>query len=275
MKDFVQRYTLLDAKPTSLPFVVGGLTQPGLTGHGSQDALAAASGKDYLAGIVCDGCAGATGTAGLSMNEAGAHITAAIMINALRLGIRKADTPDDLLFAADRYLGSRLRSILKLLLPQTPSQSEEEHIAFNLLAATITGFVITPEFWTVFHYGDGICGVNGHIEALEASSGKYYIASNIRWRNRRRHVFSVYAQGETKDLHSLIIGSDGMMDLMDGPELGDFLTLSDRWEYERGICDTMDFTREFRVRVSRPFMKRSEMTGWDDRTAIIVRRLGE
>ena len=64
-----------------------------------------------------------------------------------------------------------------------------------------------------------------------------------------------------------------MMDMLDGPELADFMRLSADWEYERGICDTMEFTREFRERVSGPFMERSDMTEWDDRTAIIVRRL--
>lgn len=279
MSSFAQRYTALYYEDTILPFTAGGLTQPGTMGHNNQDALSAAVGREYIAAIVSDGCGGVTEDADYntsSFNEIGAQATSAILLNGIRANIDTAKSPDELLVKADKYLTSYLRIILKVFLPHDWVTSIKQYYAFNMLSASIVGIVITPEYWTIFHYGDGICGFNGVIEDLEDFSGQYYSNEFIRSRNYKHgHCFTVYAQGKTQTLQNAVIGSDGMIDLLDREdcELVNFLNLAEGRQYERGISPSMDFANEFRMRVSRPFGKRREILGHDDRTIFVVRRI--
>ena len=282
MSIFSQTYTALYQEDTILPFNAGGVIQPGQNksfGHNCQDALSAAVGRDYIAAIVSDGCAGVTDEAAYnssSFNEIGAQAASVILLNGIRANIGTAKSPDDLLLKADKYLTSYLRVILKTFLPHDWTTGIKQYYAYNMLSAAIVGMVITSEYWTIFHYGDGICGFNGIIEDLEDFSGQYYSNEFLRSRNYRKgHCFTVYAQGKTQTLQNAVIGSDGMMDMLDGEdcELVRFLNLDESIQYKRGI--SMDFAQEFRMRAARPFGKRREILGHDDRTVFVVRRIGE
>ena len=179
---------------------------------------------------------------------------------------------------ADKYLTTYMRIILKSFLPHDWTTGIKHYYAFNMLSASIVGIIITPDYWTIFHYGDGICGFNGQVENLDEFSGQYYSNVFLRSRNYKRgHCFSVYAQGKTQTLQNAVIGSDGMIDLLDREdcELVNFLNLAEVRQYERGISTSMDFANEFRMRVSRPFGKRREILGHDDRTVFVVRRIDE
>lgn len=284
MSIFSQRYTALYYEDTILPFNAGGLLQPGQNksfGDNCQDALSAAVGREYIAAIVSDGCAGVTYEADYntsSFNEIGAQAASVILLNGIRTNIGSAKSPDELLLKADKYLTSYLRTILKAFLPHDWTAQDKEYYAFNMLSASIVGIVITPAYWTIFHYGDGICGFNGVIKNLDEFTGKYYSTEFIKARNYRKgHCFTIYAQGETKSLQNAVIGSDGMIDLLDREdcELLSFLNLAEGRKYERGISPSMNFANEFRMRVSGPFGKRREFVGHDDRTVFVVRRLPE
>ena len=280
MKDFSPLFTFLVNNQTDLPFHIGGLIQPGRDksfGINNQDALAIATGKRYIAGVVCDGCGGTTDADynSASFNEVGAHVLSTIMINAIRDKISDADNPEELLTMVDKYARKRLLEVLKPLLAYKKSnKSTIEYIMFNMLTATVVGAVITEKFFILFNYGDGICGINSEISDLENFSGEYY-SETLFTQRKRGHCFNIAAKGPMEGLDNAVIGTDGMMDFLDKPnnELVQFLKPSKDWTLAEGIDDTMEFAREFRVRVSTPFNRRRNLTSYDDRAVIIIRRI--
>ena len=280
MMDFVPMYTYLADNHTLLPFHIGGLIQPGHDkpfGINNQDAVAIATGRKYIAGVVCDGCAGTTNANynSASFNEVGANILATIIINAIRDKASDAGSPDELLSMIDRYTRKRLLNVIKTLLSyKNSTKSGIEYITYNMLSATIVSAVITEKFFVIFSFGDGICGLNSEISDLDRFSGEYYSSTLFR-PGSRRHCFNVFAQGSTEEISNAVIGTDGMMDFLDKPdnELWQFLKPSEKWPIAAGVYDTMEFAREFRVRVSIPFRKRRNITSHDDRAVITIRRV--
>ena len=280
MKDFVPLYTYLADNHTLLPFHIGGLVQPGQDkpfGINCQDALAVAAGRKFIAGVVCDGCAGTTNADynSASFNEIGANILAMIVINAVRDKAGDADSPEELLSMIDRYTRKRLLNVIDPLRSyKNSSKSSIEYIACNMLSATIVSAVLTDKFFVIFSFGDGICGLNSEISDLDSFSGEYYSSTLFR-QGSRKHCFNVFAQGPTEEITNIIIGTDGMMDFLDRPdnELVRFLDPSEKWPLVQGVYDTMEFTKEFRVRVSMPFRKRRNITSHDDRAVITIRRI--
>lgn len=289
MKDFSKEFTSLLANNTKLPFNVGGLVQPGknkTVGYNNQDALSIAVDENYIAGVVCDGCASAYNANynSSSMNEFAAHAMSMIITNAIRENINKTSDVETLLLKIDKYLHTHLRAVKRALLcirnsngKKLYSLDEADYIDGNLLAATLIGIIITPKSWVIFNYGDGVCGVNGEFSALENFSGEYYSKKflNTNFCKLRRCSFNIFAQGKTSELKNVIIGTDGMLDFIDTPdnELVRFLKLDKSLKYKRGISTSMEFTREFRRRVSIPFEKRTTPTSWDDRAFIAIRRI--
>lgn len=281
MKDFSQLFTYISDNQTVLPFNVGGLIQPGREksfGHNNQDALSISVGRKYIAGVVCDGCGGTRDAEynSSSFNEFGAQAMSVIAINAIRDKVSEASGPEELLTMVDRYLLNRLVLIIKSLLPYKKFRRNIEYLAFNMLSATLVAFVVTENYFVVFNYGDGICGVNSEISDLENFSGEYYSREFFqRESGRKKHCFNVYAQGKTEELDNIIIGTDGMMDFLDEPdnELVIFLKPEENWELSTGLSTSLDFAREFRMRVSRPFDRRRQLTSYDDRAVIILRRI--
>ena len=199
-----------------------------------------------------------------------------IVINAIRDKVSEASDPEELLVMVDRYLFNRLRIIIKSLLPYKKFRNSVKYFAFNMLSATLVAFVITENYFVIFNYGDGICGFNSEISDLENFSGEYYSKEFFhREPGRKKYCFNIYAQGQTENLNNAIIGTDGMMDFLDVPnnELVKFLEPDENWDLCSGLSASLDFAREFRMRVSRPFNRRRELTSYDDRAVIILRRI--
>lgn len=210
-----------------------------------------------------------------SFNEVGANIMAAIFINVVRDKVSDAKNPDDLLVMIDRHARKRLLDVLKPLRSyKNSSKSSIEYIIFNMLCATVVGAVVTEKFFVLFSYGDGICGINSNISDLDTFSGEYYSTTLLTCKNST-HCFNIIAQGPAEKLENAVIGTDGMMDLLDRPdnELVRFLKPSAEFPLGPGVYDTMEFAREFRVRVSMPFRKRKNITSHDDRAVIAIRRI--
>lgn len=280
MKDFLPLFTCLYDNPTLLPFHIGGLIQPGQYksfGVNNQDALAIAVGKKYIAGVVCDGCAGTTNADynSASFNELGAYVLSTVIINAIRDKVSETDDPEELLYKLDKYARRRLIDILKPMLSyKKRTKNGIEYVLFNMLSATVVGIVLTEKFFVIFNYGDGICGINSNLSDFEDFSGKYYTQTLFQPKNSP-HCFNVFAKGSIDEIDNAVIGTDGMMDFLDSPnnELVKFLEPNENWPLIQGLDDTMQFTKEFRVRVSMPFNKRTNLTSFDDRAVIIIRRI--
>ena len=292
MSDFSQAYTALynytgnlDAR---LNFNIGGLIQYGAgKNKKNQDAMAIAVNKDYIAGVICDGCAGTVNAKYniSSFNEFGAAAIASILLNAVRSRINSALSPNDLLLKIDRYLYSHMQNILKELLPEYYylQRGDIEHYIYNMLCATIVGLIVTPEYYVIFNYGDGIFAVNNNIANLDAFETKYYAKELFSKRPNgffyREHCFNICAQGRTCGLENALIGSDGMIDFIEDDiknnELVKFLKLDkENFSYKQGLSTSiMDFPREFRVRAAMPFERRRDMFNHDDRSVIVLRRL--
>lgn len=213
-----------------------------------QDAAAARWTGEALVCAVADGC-----SAGRA-SQLGAHFAVAwALAHAAAL-----TTPA----AFDAALHQAMERQLDLLAGATPADrraSIADYLLFTLLVA-----VITPVETRVFAAGDGLVAVDGALEVLEPGAGnapRYPAYRNLP-------DAGGYATGQTKlvaerptpDLHSLLLATDGALELRADGHLAGYL---DEPRYMRNGSLLQKHLNALSARSQQPF---------DDATVLVVRR---
>ncbi|MDP2344597.1 MAG: protein phosphatase 2C domain-containing protein [Deltaproteobacteria bacterium] len=173
--------------------------------RGSQDAWAVRLERDFAVAVVCDGCSGGEASevgAGL-----GARFVAADLPRRLKQGTTVDDVVDLTLAALIEMLGNTARAC--------SVDDDVAHFISSCLLFTVQAAVIGPERYVVFGVGDGLVRVNGVAIPVPAPDDgapdcpAYRLVEGLRDHARLR----VHARGSTSSLRSLVVASDGALEL--------------------------------------------------------------
>jgi hypothetical protein len=264
-----------DARPCCLPFQFGGATQSGrLTSHyNNQDAVALVNNSNWIVGIVSDGCSSSARQD--SNNEVGARLIAALLAKRVSRVVHKRGA-----IALSNYLHKVELDICKALrtlsVTFAPREMREEFVESFLMATTII-FAVDKKDFVVAACGDGVLAVNGEIMDLDSASGEYLALRLLRGYSRRSSsILKVIKTGKTAGLNSLLIGSDGFIDLCaQFPRLmQSFLERTNHDSAEGGYNDavTLDFRKDFWFQAEVERWAASQ-DAHDDRSFLLVRRI--
>ncbi len=194
-----------------------------LFGKNNQDAFSCRVTEDAIVAVVCDGCSD-----GLH-NEVGAHlgaqlVSAAVIEHAAHYrkrfaGDASADAIAQLLERVRQKTVSELRLLAQLM---TGVDGSISSTVGDYFLFTIVGVLITREITAIFSIGDGVFVLNGTITRLGPFPGNappYMAYDMVRSSIDERLLrFQVHAHLPTEDVQSLLIGCDGVEDLIDASE---------------------------------------------------------
>lgn len=193
-------------------------TKPGLPGwRNNQDAFVYRISDNFIVGVIADGCGSSR------YSEVGAEIGARIATKILAQEFQNRklipkNIRTNLLRLLKEELVWNIAGIAKTIQVDSQEDTIEEGFLFTLI-----GFMIDPMDATIFSMGDGVFAVNGEIEIIPSFPGNAppYIANLARERRLDRPTsdFVIRAEIETKNLQSLLIGSDGLSHFIDSIDL--------------------------------------------------------
>lgn len=177
------------------------------TGKNNQDAFTWNSTHQATIAIVCDGCGSS------AHSEVGAQIGARIVLTTLlrQLGRSDAIATADFWASVQHRILARLRTLAHSL-----SSCWQETIQHYLLF-TILGAIITPDLTVVFGLGDGVFVINNVVYPLGpfAHNAPPYLAYQLAPPpGLPLPAIQVHHQRPTATLKTLLLGSDGVLDLI-------------------------------------------------------------
>lgn len=281
---FEYRFTtfLPPATGPTLPFVIGGGTQKNpeteFDNVNNQDSSRILLGEDFIIGIVCDGCGGTHRELEeftSSSNEVGAKLLSYLVSERARRLVQAAHDWDNRVFLDRLSEGvlSALETMAMLFCGE--DEAAREHFAFDFLAATILGFVVTAENYTVFHCGDGVIAVNDEIFPLDDQQG-IYLAGELAWRlcpgkyrsPVRSGRLNLFRSGPAGELRNLLLATDGLSESIATNKTAWLEFLSNAPECS---ANGLDFVLpEFRKRIA--WADGCTGTFRDDATFLLLRR---
>ncbi len=176
-------------------------------GKNNQDAYSWRVTETGTIAVVCDGCGSSR------YSEVGAQLGARLVITTLEQML----TPD--LDLNDRVVWQGIQQQLLIQLQQVATQlgGDLQQTVQDYLLFTITGFAITSTLAAIFVLGDGVIAING--EVLQCgpfiNNAPPYLAYGLLNHNTEQ-FFQLQAVKvlPTQSLQSLLIGSDGVSDLI-------------------------------------------------------------
>ena len=167
-----------------------------------------------ILGVVCDGCSNG------SHSEVGASLFSRYLCQAVEAHLPSHNSSTENLDWNGILENARHSLLIQL---KTVSEKMDGNPAENLInyfLFTIIGFVITLESAIVFSLGDGCYAMNGKFHDIPTYTNNEppYLAYGLFKEHKHRFTieqlkFKVLGQINTKELESLLIGSDGVLDL--------------------------------------------------------------
>lgn len=187
------------------------------TGKNNQDALAwAPLEQEGIVAVVCDGCGSQP------HSEVGARLGASLMVQVVIQQLTRTSLADAGFWSAvQQQMLKRLRWLARQLggentkdLTKDLVKTVQHHLLFTLLGA-----VITPEETVIFGLGDGVYALNGEIHPLGpyAHNAPPYLAYHLlpaEILNFEPPPLQVHLQRPTATVQTLLLGSDGVLDLI-------------------------------------------------------------
>jgi hypothetical protein len=250
-------------------------------GKNSQDAFGWALSDEGLIAVVCDGCSSGR------HSEVGAQLGARLLLNALYRELPLRDEDPSLWQRLQENVLSSLRIVAELL------GGELDAAARDYLLFTVVGVLITPRTSWIFVLGDGVVFVNEQRVALGpyADNAPPYLAYRLFEATHPTKSVELLplCQLPTSELRSVLIGTDGVCDLIDAKErtipgskevVGPIEAL---WQND-GLFKGQDACRRRLARLNRDVMRRDRLSGKlcheggllpDDTTLLIIRRAND
>lgn len=243
-------------------------------GKNNQDAVDSLITDQVVISVVCDGCGSC------AHSEVGARLIARLTVTTIAHHLQAALTND---WAFIRYqLLTALQTIVATL------GGDVEQTVRNYFLCTIVGVIVTPEDTLLFSLGDGVILLNGRLVPLgmTANNTPPYLAYGLlEWLDAEQgsqamakkwaamSQFQCHDRISTLQVASILIGSDGVMDLIkvaDQPLPGKSELvgqISQFWEDDR-YFDNPDKIRR------RLFLINRETTRLDSQTQHLVKYPG-
>ena len=188
----------------------------GRTGKNNQDACSIQCLDQIVIAVVCDGCGSA------SHSEVGAQLGARMMVTVLSQMLETQANE----CGEERFW----RQVQEMLLQRLDKLvfdlgGDRQQIIQDYLLFTIVGVLLTPTITMVFTFGDGTIVLNGQPLPLPtfANNAPPYLAYGLMQPELLRIEptqlqFQIQAQLPTQAVQSLLIGSDGVQDLIAAAE---------------------------------------------------------
>lgn len=187
------------------------------TQKNSHDSFHMISHPGITMAVVCDGCGSG------EHSEVGAKLTARLVMATLfRYFLYNNDPAAFRPGQIDRALTRVQNNVLSQvqLLAESMGGSFSQTIGEYFLA-TIVGVIVAPEHTFVFRSGDGVMVLNEMLQVLEPSEGNmpdYLAYGLVETAKKIAPTLKVVSSVPTKDLESVLIGTDGVGDLIDAAD---------------------------------------------------------
>lgn len=180
----------------------------------NQDAFAWREGPDYLIAVVCDGCSSTPHA------EVGAKIGAELVVRQMAESVPfiRGNPVFDASTAVLHEQHSIERYLVEFAKLIGGSRAVEQTL-LDYFLFTIIGIIMTPEESVVFSLGDGVFGVNGNVEVIaqyDDNAPPYLAYTQMPSLITYQGVldFTIRAALPTKEVQSILIGSDGVADFL-------------------------------------------------------------
>jgi hypothetical protein len=268
----------------SFPFEIAGGTVTGSAhvhaGRKNQDAFSWAKAGPDLVAVVCDGCSGAP------YSDVGAAIAARLIVRSAAALLGTSARPDHLLERVRADVLQRLRSLAEAMSIEAhgvhgeggPGEATRyRRTVGDYFLFTTVGFVLHDGAATTFSLGDGLVVVNGARTQIGPFEGNEppYLGYSLLDDGRTPKTFDVGPTLPASELDSLLIGTDGVLDLEaiadrreagEGGEGGAVAPLRQFWEEDRF------FQNPDMVRRRLTMIGRGRGLLPDDTTLVVLRR---
>lgn len=180
------------------------------SGKNNQDAYYSVVTEHIIIAIVCDGCGSG------SHSEVGAKIGARLIVEAIMRHWQEELLPDNFWEKVKQDVLKELENLARSM-GGCFTQTVSDYFLF-----TVVGVLLTPRIATLFSWGDGVIIVNGEILANELFPGNAppYLGygllqqENISYITEDWHNFKINQQLSIDEIQSILIGTDGAIDLM-------------------------------------------------------------
>jgi hypothetical protein len=176
-------------------------------GRNNQDAVAVAREGEWLVAVVTDGCSSAPAS------EVGARLGAAFLAAHVPAIAQREASPEAVAREASAALLAYLGTIARgLAVHDDAATVVHDHLLFTFLCA-----VVGPSRAFVFGAGDGVFSIDGHVTVLDSGpeNAPAYIAYGLlAGIAPRTSPTCVHATVDTSALRSLVIATDGVVDLL-------------------------------------------------------------
>lgn len=238
--------------------------------------------KDFLIGVVCDGCGGVENGYSEFGARLGARLVAKNLADFLAAGASLANSTDEVLEQVAQRVTEQLKFVAEM---GTVSRLGRDAFANQHFLFTIVGVAVTKETTLVFSYGDGVFAVNGDVSVIPPypENQPPYIAYRFMSSDVDPSLFRFETRAllPTAEVSSVLIGSDGLVDFIaaadtplpvSGKPLG---PLSQFWEEDKYINNS-DMVRRCLALTNREHTEDGLIKGGllhDDTTLLLVRRV--
>lgn len=177
-------------------------------GKNNQDAYQVLLADETLIAVVCDGC-----SSGLH-SEVGSVLGASLVAEAIAQALHTDPQRIDWHGVHESVLGE-IEALLAAM-GLDPVQALVDHFLF-----TIVGVVIDPEGASVFTLGDGVFSINGEITIIGPfpDNAPPYLAYELLHPELMGTQMQIHPQVPLDELKSLVIGTDGVADLLRAADL--------------------------------------------------------
>lgn len=208
---------------TSLPFIVGGLTQHG-PGHfktniNNQDSFAIMVEENFIAGVICDGCTGTDPQVSreYSNNEIGAKLIARFAMDGIKQWLSRhteiklgVDYPNEFLASLQEHILQRLHGIICCIELNNENRS---FLVSDFLMSTVIGFIITMDYYILFNSGDGYYAVNGVFHEIDEEG--VYVSKLLINPDDDICRLKCISSGPSSEIRNIIIATDGCRALIE------------------------------------------------------------
>jgi hypothetical protein len=263
----------------------------------NQDAYCLMCEGQWAVAVVCDGCG--SGEHSEVGAQIGARLIAQSLFDVMRREPPQSDTEETSPVDVEVWLEQARQSALANLLSLSTGMGDMLWTVSHYFLFTIVGALLTPTRAVFFSLGDGVLAVNDQVTVLGPFPGNAppYLAyalldEGVFRGNSTIHPdslrFQVHQVMPMRELHSFLLGTDGVQDLMQAaerfiPGKAEAKTelvgpLSQFWQEERFFCNP-DMLRRRLAGIARDVVTRSDggmrkEAGLlsDDTTLIVGRR---
>ncbi|MFN5835872.1 MAG: protein phosphatase 2C domain-containing protein [Pseudanabaena sp.] len=243
-----------------------------LTNKNNQDAYQISVNEKFIAAVVCDGCGSG------KHSEVGAKLGSHMVIEAIA-NLLNLDPNQDSEISTSEFWDSVKIHLLKHLkefvsLFNSNKSHGEMQFVNDYLLFTIVGTLITEHETVTFSIGDGAIAVNGKFTEIPpyADNAPPYLAYGL-YKPDAVH-FEIRNRLPTQELESLLISTDGIMDLVTVENIAQFWQESRYFQNPNAIRRKLALLNREEIKPNwqkRELTKRSGVLS-DDTSLVVIRR---